>query len=373
MSPHPAFLPVRKWLSTVTAFLALATTVFAAAPNTPASTAPTFKRGISVGHWMAKMRSGQPYGGPWFGRDDVAWIAQQGFDHVRWPVDGRLWLLSDGALDETKVARFLEAVQWARDNGMSSVLDMHFLPAGGSYDANNQDPAIFTDEKVRAKATDFWGKIAQRLASEGPWLRFELVNEPMAPRHDQLNALNVALLAAVRAVDRQRVVYLTSNLSSSFATLADVVVPTDPNVAIALHYDEPMIFTHQRASWKQLPASMPPVNFPGTVPDLTKLVPPEHFAAKVSLTELKIEDVDAAFAKAAGWLKTHAPGKEVYLGEFGSYEMAPADSRRVFTRTIRSAAERHGWGWAVWDYKSSFGVRRADGSSTAVLDGLFER
>jgi endoglucanase len=372
MSPHPASPFLRKWLLALASFFLLAATLPAASrASLPAN--PTFQHGISVGHWMAKMRSGQPYGGPWFGPDDVAWIAQQGFDHVRWPVDGRLWLLPDGSLDAAKIARFLEAVAWARDNGMSSVLDMHFLPGGGGSDANNQDAAIFTDELARSKAAEFWGKVARRLQGEGAWLRFELVNEPMAPRNEQLNALNLVLLSAVRAVDPQRVVYLTSNLSSSFVTLADVVVPDDPRVAIVLHYDEPLIFTHQRASWKQLPANMPPVNFPGTVPDLTKLVPPDHFAAKVSSTELKIDDVDAAFAKASAWLKTHAPGKEVYLGEFGSYETAPSESRRVFTRTVRTAAERHGWGWAVWDYKSSFGVRRADGSSTAVLEGLFDR
>ena len=344
---------------------------FAAAPAEPA--VPTFKRGLSVGHWLAKARGGQ-YGGVWFGREDVVWIAQQGFDHVRYPVDGRLWLRPDGSLDEPKVESFLEAVTWTREAGMNVVLDLHFLPGGTApYDANNQDPAIFTDEDARAKAAAFWGTVARRFAGEGPWLRFELLNEPMAPSNAQLNQLNAALLAAVRAVDAQRVVYVTSNLSSSFATLEDVVVPKDPHVALLLHYDEPMIFTHQRASWKQLPATMPPVNFPGTVPDLTTIIPADHFAAKASGTELKIEDIDAAFAKAAAWIAKNAPGREVYLGEFGSYEKAPADSRRVFTATVRKAAERHGWGWCVWDYKSSFGVRDAAGNTTAVLGGLFER
>lgn len=372
MLPRGAFSLFRKWLILVAGVCLFSDAILAAtAPMEKPK--PSFKRGLSIGHWLAKARGGQ-YGGTWFGRDDVTWIAQQGFDHIRWPVDGRLWRLPDGSLDESKVARFLEAVNWARDAGLSSVLDMHFLPGGTRpYDANARDSAIFTDEAARSVAAEFWTKVARRLADVGPWLRFELVNEPMAPRPEQLNALTAALLAGVRAVDRQRVVYVTSNLSSSFTTLTDLAVPADPHVAIVLHYDEPMIFTHQRASWKQLPANMPPVNFPGTVPDLSSFVPRDHFAAGVSLTELKIEDVDAAFAKAADWLKTHAAGKEVYLGEFGSYELAPAESRRVFTRTVRTAAERHGWGWCVWDYKSSFGIRRADGSSTAVLGGLFDR
>lgn len=344
--------------------------ISAFAASAPAPSNPTFKRGLSVGHWLAKARGGQ-YGGTWFGKDDVVWIAQQGFDHVRFPVDGRLWLLADGSLDEPKVARFIEAAGWARESGLNVVLDLHFLPGGDApYDANNQDSAIFTDARARATAASFWGVVSRRFVREGSWLRFELINEPMAPQNAQLNTLNQALLAAIRAVDSQRVVYLTSNLSSSFLTLEEMTVPADPRVALLLHYDEPMIFTHQRASWKQLPATMPPVNFPGTVPDLTKLVSADHFAAKVSGAELTVEDIDLAFAKAAAWIAKNASGHEVYLGGFGSYERAPAESRRVFTATVCAAAERHGWGWCVWDYKSSFGVRTADGKSTAVLDGL---
>lgn len=341
----------------------------AAADDAPA----TFKRGVSVGNWMAKIRRGQPFGGPSFTREDVAWIAQHGFDHLRIPVDTRLLLLADGALDEPKIARFLEAVGWARAHQLGVVLDAHFLPGGtAAYDANVQDTAIFTDEKARAAAAALWGQLARRFSAEGPWLRFELINEPFAPQHDQLNQLNRAALAAIRAHDSKRVVYLTSNLSSAFATLAEVAVPADPNVALLLHYDIP-IFTHQRASWKQLPATMPPVSFPGTVPDLAGLVPADHWAAKTSGAALNVEDVEAAFAKVSAWLAQNAPGREVYLGNFGSYETAPAASRRTYTATVRAAAERRGWGWAVWEYRGSFGVRRADGAATVVLEGLFAR
>ena len=335
------------------------------------SAAPTFKRGISIGHWLAKVRDGV-YGAPWFGRDDVRWIAQQGFDHIRYPVDGRLWLLADGSLDETKIAPFLQAVKWTRENGLGSVLDMHFLP-GGTYDPNSQDPTIYTDDRARVKAAEFWGKVARRFSAEGAYLRFELINEPMAPRNGQLNALNSTLLAAIRQSDQNRVVYLTSNESSSFATLEDVVVPDDPHVVLLLHYDEPLVFTHQRTSWKHCPPDMPLVHFPGKVPDMTGIVPSDHFAMKASGTELTVADIEAAFAKATAWLRQHATGKEIYLGEFGCYEGAPAESRRAYIAAVRATAERNGWGWAIWDYKSSFAVRTADGKPTAVLEGLFQR
>ncbi len=329
----------------------------------------TFKRGVSIGHWLAK---GQTYGASWFGPDDIAWIAEQGFDHIRIPVDGRLWVLADGSLDEAKIAPFATAVRWAQEKHLGVVLDMHFLP-GGKYDPGSQDPAIFADDKARARAAEFWGRVAARFRAEGRHLRFEIINEPFAPQAAQLNALNAAALQAIRRADRDRVVYVTSNESSTFATLADVVVPDDPNVAILLHYDEPLVFTHQRTPWKHCPPDMPLVHFPGIVPDMKGVVPPDHFAALASGQELTVAQVDADFARADEWLRRHAPGREVYLGEFGCYEGCPPDSRRNYIAAVRAAAEKHGWGWVVWDYHSSFAVRTADGRPTAVLEGLFPR
>ena len=332
---------------------------------------PTFKRGISVGHWLAKYHDGQDYGAPWFGAADVRWMAQHGFDHIRYPVDGRVWLRADGSLDESKIGVFLAAVSWGRDLGLGTVLDMHFLP-GGEYNPNQQDPLIFTDETARSRAANFWGKIARRFKDEGAWLRFELINEPMAPANEQLNALNHAALASIRGVDAARVVYITSNRSSVFGTFDAVTVPLDPHVAIVLHYDEPLVFTHQRTPWKHCPPDMPLVEFPGRVPDLRKMFSADHFAAQASLTELKVADIESAFAQVAKELAERAPGKEVYLGEFGCYEQAPADSRRRYITAMREAAERRGWSWAVWDYKSSFAVRSPDGQPTAVMEGLFD-
>ena len=112
----------------------------------------SFKRGISIGHWLAKFDDSHGYGGDWFGEPDIRWIGQQGFDHIRYPVDGRLWLKEDGSLDESKVAIFDRALQKTKASGMAVVLDMHFLPAG-AYNKNEQDTRLFTDPLERKKAS----------------------------------------------------------------------------------------------------------------------------------------------------------------------------------------------------------------------------
>jgi endoglucanase len=332
---------------------------------------PAFQRGVSIAHWMAKVHDAAGPGAPWFGAGDIAWIAAQGFDHIRYPLDGRLIWRTDGTLDEAALAPLVRAMHATRDAGLGAVLDLHFLP-GGRFDRDAQDPAIYSDPRARAEAAACWARLAARFAGEGPYLRFELINEPAAARASDLNTLNAALLGAIRLHDRERVVYITTNRASCFATLAELVVPADPRVAVTLHYDEPLVFTHQRAAWKQCPPDMPLVEFPGRVPDLRGIFPPDHFAHRAALTELSAAAVDADFERVAAWLRAHAPGREVYLGGFGVNESAPAASRTRYIRAVRAAAERRGWGWCVWSYNGGMAVRDAAGGATPILAGLFD-
>jgi endoglucanase len=363
-----SFGRVFRWLVTTSTVVTLGVVSSALAADRPA----TFKRGVNVSHWLSQNYGERPYAADWFTEEDVAWIAKQGFDHIRYPIDGRIWLLEDGSIDDSKVVPFERALQWTREHGLGAVLDMHFLP-GASFDPGAQEAAVFTDRALQERVAEFWRRVARRFAKEGEYLRFEILNEPVALENQQLNPFNARMLAAIRESNPTRVVYITSNRWSGFGTVNDVVVPPDPNVAITLHFYEPMIFTHQRASWTNFPPDMPVVPFPGRVPNLHGKIPADHFAIGTSETELTVAEIDAAFARVAEWVEVNAPGREIYIGEFGAYDRAPADSRRRYVAAVVAAAERHGWGWAVWDYQGGFAVRDAKGGATVILEGLFGR
>ena len=353
-------------------FLLLAALVVASRSPAAAASggAHTFKRGVNISHWLSQNIPAQPYAAPWFDEEDVAWIAAQGFDHIRYPIDGRVWRRADGTLDESKIAPFVRALAWTKAHGLGAILDMHFLP-GASFDPDDQQAAAFTDEKLQEQVADFWARVAKRFAGEGDYVRFEVLNEPVAPKNELLNAFNRRMLAAIRQSNPTRVVYLTSNRWSSFSTVGDVEVPADPHVAFTVHFYEPMLFTHQRASWARLPANLPAIHFPGRVPDLTGFVPRDHFAFRAAGSELTVKEVDAAFDKVAAWAAKSAPGREIYLGEFGVYVPADAKSKRNYIGAIMANTARLGWSWAVWDYQDSFGVRDAAGRGTPILEGLF--
>jgi len=332
----------------------------------------TFKRGVNISHWLSQNYAERPYAADWFGEEDLTWIAKQGFDHVRFAVDGREWLLADGSLDEKKIAPFEKALVWVRKHGLNAILDMHFLP-GASFDPGSQESAVFTDQALQAKVAEFWRKVANRYAHEGDYLRFEILNEPVAKENKQLNAFNRVMLAAIRESNPSRVVYVTSNRWSSFSTITSVEMPDDPHVALTLHFYEPFIFTHQRASWVGCPPDMPLVKFPGRVQDLSALFPKENFLKYATPGELTVAQIDATFATLADWVKSHNPKAEVYIGEFGVHEPADADSKRAYVTAVCNLCEQHGWGWAVWEYEGSFGVRDVKGEPTPILEGLFKR
>lgn len=332
----------------------------------------SFRRGLNISHWLAQFHAEKPYAGAWFTARDCEWIARQGFDHIRIPVDGREWAGQDGALEENRVAPFDKALVWAERAGLGVILDMHYLP-GASFEPTSQENHVFTDFVLQTTVAGFWRRVAERYASVGPHLRFEILNEPVAASPADLNAFNRRMLAAIRESNPNRVVYITSNRWSHFDRVAELEVPEDTNVALTLHFYEPFVFTHQRANWMEFSPTMPTVPFPGLVPDLEGFAPRDHWVLQSSGKVIGAGEVFEAFDKLAGWVKQHAPGREIHIGEFGSYHPATGPDRRYYASVVSGAAEVRGWGWAVWDYRGGFAVRDERGEPTEVLAGLFPR
>jgi endoglucanase len=360
---------LRKRFAPAFGLIALGLLPVAHAASEPAY---TFKRGVNISHWLSQNSGNMTYAAPWFGEGDVDWIAKQGFDHIRLPVDFRLCLAADGSLDEARLKPIADAIGWARDRGLGVVLDAHFLP-GADFNSVGGDNRAYTDLAIQDAAAQSWRLMARHFAGEGPNVRFEILNEPVALENKQLNPFMAHMLAAIRESNPTRIVYVTSNRWSSFHTVGDVVLPDDPNIALTIHFYEPIVFTHQRAPWVGFANTLPPVTFPGVVPDVTGYTLPGYHQKLHAGDPITAAQIDKTFASVSTWLAAHAPTIEVYVGEFGVFLPADADSKRRWISTVRSDAENRGWGWAVWDYNDSFGVRGHDGSGTPVLEGLFSR
>ncbi|HVT73063.1 MAG TPA: cellulase family glycosylhydrolase [Lacunisphaera sp.] len=338
-----------------------------AAENT--APVPTFQRGVNICHWMSQCFD-RPYAGDWFGEKDVQWIAAHGFDHIRFPIDARLWLKPDGSLDPAKIKPFEDAIQWSRRQHLGIILDVHFLPGADFNDGG--DGRAFVDPKIQDQAVGIWREIARRFAPEPADLRFEIINEPVAPENKQLNVLNRRVLAAIRESNPTRIVYLTSNRWSIIGTIDDVELPDDPNIAFTFHFYEPIVFTHQNAPWVFAKTGAPAVKFPGVVPNVAPYGKPgDAVASAVGRTLSVAADIDAPFARMAAWAEKHAKGREILLGEFGVYRAADDASTQAWLHGVLEACKRHGFGWNLWGYRSGeFGVVDWEGHETRILGDL---
>jgi endoglucanase len=60
-------------------------------------------------------------------------------------------------------------------------------------------------------------------------------------------------------------------------------------------------------------------------------------------------------------------GLPLYCGEWGCLPAVPTESRLAWYRDMVSALNEKGIGWATWDYKGGFGLRKRDGKKDQEL------
>jgi hypothetical protein len=364
-------------LVSILAALALlgASALRAAAPGRNADGAAfTFDRGVVVAHWLGRnmppddSADSYAYAADWFDEEDVAWIAAQGFDHMRVHVDGHRWIDADGKALEEQIAPFDRLLGWARKHRLGIVLDMTSLPGFRDLPWPPTDwpanaPSPLSDDKLRADAQRLWRLVAKRYATIGTELRFETLNGPgYAADVAQLSAFHQTMLAAIRESSPTRIVYLAPR-GGSPQNVGDMALP-DQHTILSLEFFEPRVFTQQ-----YMP-DLPLVAFPGKVADLSVFAEQNPQLREMSGKMLTVADLDATVARIAAWANAQPRKPQISISEFGVYQRADDASARAYIRAARAAFERHGFSWCVYDYESGMAVRTRDGKSTRILEAL---
>jgi len=145
----------------------------------------------------------------------------------------------------------------------------------------------------------------------------------------------------------------------------------DPNVIYNFHFYEPHLFTHQGSTWA--------VSFWHFIHGLSyPSDPASAAAAAANVPEAKdrlqvirygmdhwdATRIDTEIEQVEQWARQR--GLAITCNEFGVYrKVDPADRARWLT-DVRTALEKHGMGWAMWDYSGGFGVVTKQGGKTVV-------
>ncbi len=324
--------------------------------NSPAFRALAhFRHGANLGNGL-EVPPGQTWG-EHYTPADIKHIGEEGFDHIRIPIG---WHHYTGPGPEFRIepdffARVDELVTAGLRQKLGVLINIHH------FDDFTTDPA-----KQRDKFVAIWSQIAAHYAKAPGTLAFELLNEPKdAATTAVMNDVIPIALAAIRKIDPGRTVFVGPGRWNSISELPSLRLPADDNLIVTVHNYDPFYFTHQGATWAGDDVkALSGVHFPG--PPATPLVIDEKQkpgrgvlawvqayntqpAARNPCGPMAFEGL---FEQAKEWSEYY--GRPIHLGEFGAFTAADPQSRANYYRAAREAAEKAGFGWAIWDWKAGF-------------------
>jgi len=179
------------------------------------------------------------------------------------------------------------------------------------------------------------------------------------------------LLAAIRAVAPEHTLIATGALWSSRETLLEMTPLDDPNLVYDFHFYEPFVFTHQGATWTwdavQTMRDIPYPSSPDAVRAVVETLRGEARDAVRYYGEERWDGatVEAEIKRVADWAAQH--DVRVICTEFGVYSLyAPDADRALWLHDTRTAFEKYGIGWAMWEYDDSFGLVIPTGKTPLV-------
>ncbi|HVR22690.1 MAG TPA: glycoside hydrolase family 5 protein [Candidatus Polarisedimenticolia bacterium] len=334
-----------------------------------ASRVARLRHGINASEWFAQVYDKRGYTREhfqnWTTADDVVLIKAMGFDHVRLSVNPQP-MMANHPPDEISSEYFgyLDAaVKMILDQGLSVVIDLH-------PDSEFKSQLAKEDSFVQQFA-DFWRALAQHYSTwDAERVFFEILNEPEFTDRYRWYGVQARLAAAIRERAPKHTIIAAGARWSNDDELVFLEPLRDPNVIYNFHFYEPHIFTHQGATWGAY--------FWHWVKGLHYPSSPEA-AAKVAAGVPDAVDrlavirygqdhwdavrIDADITQVAEWAQHNQV--PVVCNEFGVYRAyADPNDRAAWIRDVRTALERHGVGWTLWDYSGSFGVAtKKDGRS----------
>ena len=194
------------------------------------------------------MSSETSWGNPKTTKELILKVKEAGFDAVRIPTTWYNHLDSDFNISEEWLARVQEVVDYAYDEGMYVILNVHH--------ENWNDPYESTLPDVKKKIKKLWTQIANRFESYGERLIFEGMNEPRwkntefewnggnAEGRRVVNAYNECFVETVRATggnNRYRALMIPTYAASS-SGLDGFTVPQDKSLIVSVHAYSPYNF-----------------------------------------------------------------------------------------------------------------------------------
>lgn len=323
-------------------------------------------RGINLGGFLSQCKHSEEHYDTFILKEDVAKIAAMGFDHVRLPIDYMIFEEEDGTTKEAGFKRVDDVVNWARENGLEIILDLHKAPGYDFNNAGNGDDAgelnnLFTSAALQDRFVALWQKIAKAYGSYDN-VALELLNEVVESENaDSWNKLIKRTVKAIREITDRTIIYGGIQWNSA-KTVRLLEKPEDENIIFTFHFYEPLLFTHQKAYWVKNMDPNADISYPETMAYYAEKSKPLGFQGEVVgkaaaktmgpefIEEMICDAIDAA----------NKAGVRIYCGEFGVIDRAPAQDALRWFKDVDEVFRKYEVGCSVWSYKQmDFGITDA--------------
>jgi hypothetical protein len=315
--------------------------ILAAADEPPAA----LRRGINITHWFRyPPRSDAASLRNYVSDERLEDLRRVGFTFIRLPAQPDL-LASPQAL--------VDAIARVQRHGMAVVVALF---ADGWH--------LETDGRDRARLIDTWRTLASALRPLDPHLTFpEVLNEPVFPNDPaSWSSLQQQAVTTIRSILPGHTIVLTGNDWGSVAGLLSLPPLADPKVIYSFHFYEPAELTSLGAYHPGLDtatmAKLPfPVHDEAGCADIAQGTTDQPTADLIRFYCAQHWDAAAVIARigmAAAWARRYHVA--VITGEFGASDRLNSAARTDWLRTVRTACEQQGFGWALWGYDDSMGL-----------------
>jgi endoglucanase len=322
----------------------------------PRETLKALARGFNLDGWLAGPQSIAP------DLEVLRALRQAGMSHVRLPVAAELVMrrFSSASVVSEQLKAIEAALRELLSLGYRVSVDLH--PGERFNRLHRDDPAAALEA-----LQDAWGHLAPVLAGHPPeMLLAELLNEPdIAPQRWQQEA--EALAGFVRLLLPRTTLVVGPVNWQRADSLPNFQPLRDPNVVYAIHFYDPMAFTHQ-GYWDPAQPLSEIIGLPFPIRADDPAVTALRQRLIASRKQKALEELDGAIAAskpgdlidrmlepAVKWQRQYA--RPLIVNEFGVLKGgAPPDARARWLHAVVDAAERNCWGWAHWEFNQGFGL-----------------
>ncbi|HWW14189.1 MAG TPA: glycoside hydrolase family 5 protein [Candidatus Dormibacteraeota bacterium] len=329
--------------------------------SVPASRVSRLRRGINVSEWFAQVYDKRGYTKEhfqsWTTVEDIALIKSMGFDHVRLSVNPQPMMPNH--LPDEIPAEYLgyldAAVKMILDRGLAVVIDLH--------PDSDFKGRLAKDDSFVQEFADFWRGLARHYSTwDAERVFFEILNEPEMSDRYRWYGVQAKLAGAIREGAPQNTIIAAGARWSDDDDLVFIEPLRDSNVIYNFHFYDPHIFTHQGATWGAYSWHwVKGLHYPSSPESAAKVAAGAPDAVdrlaimRYGQDHWDAARIDAEITQVAEWARQR--GVPVVCNEFGVYRVyADPKDREAWIHDVRTALERHGMGWTMWDYSGSFGV-----------------